>query len=79
MQEAAFAAAGLNWRYITLRVAAADLPAAVAGLRAMNFQGINLTIPHKVAILSHLDEDRARRGAHRRGQHRAAGRRPVDR
>ena len=56
MQEAAFAAAGLNWRYITLRVAAADLPAAVAGLRALNFQGINLTIPHKVAILSHLDE-----------------------
>ena len=56
MQEAAFAAAGLNWRYITLRVAAADLPAAVAGLRAMNFQGINLTIPHKVAILSLLDE-----------------------
>ena len=56
MQEAAFAAAGLNWRYITLRVAAADLPAAVAGLRALNFQGINLTIPHKVAILSLLDE-----------------------
>jgi len=28
----------------------------VAGLRALNFQGINLTIPHKVAILSHLDE-----------------------
>jgi shikimate dehydrogenase len=56
MQEAAFAAAGLNWRYITLRVVAADLPAAVAGLRALNFQGINLTIPHKVAILPLLDE-----------------------
>ena len=56
MQEAAFAAAGLNWRYITLRVVAADLPAAVVGLRALNFRGINLTIPHKVAILSLLDE-----------------------
>ena len=56
MQEAAFAAAGLNWRYITMRVVAADLPAAVAGLRALNFQGINLTIPHKVAILRYLDE-----------------------
>ena len=56
MQEAAFEAAGLNWRYITLRVRAADLESAVAGLRAMNFQGINLTIPHKVAVLRHLDE-----------------------
>ena len=28
----------------------------MAGLRALNFQGINLTIPHKVAILPLLDE-----------------------
>lgn len=56
MQEAAFAAAGLNWRYLTIKVAAADLAAAMTGLRAMNFRGINLTIPHKVAVLRHLDE-----------------------
>jgi hypothetical protein len=56
MQEAAFRALDLNWRYLTIEVHAADLPAAVAGMRAMNFRGINLTIPHKVAVLPHLDE-----------------------
>jgi shikimate dehydrogenase len=56
MQEAAFAAAGLNWRYLLLRVGADELAAAVAGLRAMGFRGMNLTIPHKVAVIRHLDE-----------------------
>ncbi len=55
MQEAAFAAAGLNWRYLLLKVAANDLGAAIEGIRAMSFRGINLTIPHKVAVLRHLD------------------------
>ena len=55
MMEPAFAAAGLNWRYQLLRVRAADLAAAVAGVRALNFCGFNLTIPHKVAVLRHLD------------------------
>jgi shikimate dehydrogenase len=56
MQEAAFAAAGLNWRYLLLRVAAEDLGSAISGIRAMRFRGINLTIPHKVAVLKYLDE-----------------------
>ena len=32
------------------------LAQAMAGLRAMNFQGINLTIPHKVTVMQYLDE-----------------------
>ena len=56
MQEAAFDAAGLNWRYLLLAVPAEDLGAALAGMRALGFRGINLTIPHKVAVLKHLDE-----------------------
>ncbi len=56
MQEAAFQALGLNWRYLTLEVYPEDLAAAFKGLRAMNFQGINLTIPHKVEVLKYLDE-----------------------
>jgi len=56
MQEAAFQAAGLNWRYLTIEVYPQDLAAAMAGLRAMNMRGINLTIPHKVAVLQYLDE-----------------------
>jgi len=55
MMEPAFAAAGLNWRYQLIHVSAADLPAAVAGARSLGFRGFNLTIPHKVAVLEHLD------------------------
>ena len=56
MQEAAFAAAGLDWRYLTIEVAPDSLGSAVNGARAMGFQGFNLTIPHKVAVMPFLDE-----------------------
>jgi shikimate dehydrogenase len=56
MQEAAFDALGLNWRYLTIEVHPQDLENAVKGLRAMNMRGINLTIPHKVKVLKYLDE-----------------------
>lgn len=55
MMEPAFAAAGLNWRYQLLHVRREDLATAVAGVRALGFRGFNLTIPHKVAVLQHLD------------------------
>ncbi len=56
MQEAGFAAAGLDWRYVTMEVPPARLGEAVRGLRALGFRGFNLTIPHKVAVMEHLDE-----------------------
>jgi shikimate dehydrogenase len=56
MQEAAFAALGLNWRYLNIEVHREDLGIAMQGLRAMHFAGINCTIPHKVAVLQYLDE-----------------------
>ena len=56
MIEAAFEELGLNWRYVNFEVLPQDLEAAVGGLRAMNFKGINLTIPHKVEVLQYLDE-----------------------
>jgi shikimate dehydrogenase len=55
MQEAAFRAAGLDWRYLTVEVAPAALPDAVRGARAFGMRGFNLTIPHKVAVMEHLD------------------------
>jgi shikimate dehydrogenase len=55
MMEKAFADAGLEWRYLTLEVAAEDLADAVRGMRAMGFRGGNLTVPHKVAVLPLLD------------------------
>ena len=55
MQEAAFAALGLNWRYLTVEVPPAKLPDAIRGMRAFGMRGANLTIPHKVAVIQHLD------------------------
>jgi shikimate dehydrogenase len=56
MQEAAFRALGLNWRYLTVEVAPADLEDAIRGMRAFGMRGCNLTIPHKVAAMRYLDE-----------------------
>jgi len=56
MQEAGFQALQLNWRYLTIEVLPQDLEAAMRGMRAFNMKGINLTIPHKVAVLQYLDE-----------------------
>lgn len=55
MFEAAFKARGLRWRYQNFLVRAEDLGAAMAGLRAMRFRGINLTIPHKIEGVRYLD------------------------
>lgn len=55
MMERAFAAAGLDWRYLTLEVSPAQLADAVRGMRAMGFRGGNFTIPHKVAVIPLLD------------------------
>jgi shikimate dehydrogenase len=55
MMEKAFERIGLDWRYLTLEVAPEGLADALRGMRAMGFRGCNLTIPHKVAVIPHLD------------------------
>lgn len=62
MHNAAFAALGLDWVYVAVRVKAADLRRAIAGLRAMGFGGANLTVPHKEKALRLVDHvtERAR-------------------
>ena len=55
MQEAAFAACGLNWRYLTIRVKDGDLAQAFSGMKAMDFSCCNLTMPHKRTIIPLLD------------------------
>lgn len=55
MIEKAFAHHGLDWRYLTLEVAPAELADAIRGMRAMGFRGGNITKPHKVAVVEHLD------------------------
>jgi shikimate dehydrogenase len=55
IQEAAFKALGLPFRYLTIEVRSEDLAKAMDGLRAMNFKGINITMPHKTKVLQYLD------------------------
>ena len=60
MQNAAFAARGLDWAYVALGVQPEDLEDAVRGLVALGFAGANVTIPHKRAVADLCDElDRA--------------------
>jgi shikimate dehydrogenase len=54
MQNAAFAALGLDWEYEARDVE--DVVAAVAGLRAEGFAGANVTVPHKQAVVAACDE-----------------------
>ena len=54
MQNAAFEAAGLDWRYSAFDVE--DPVAAVAALRLLGFAGTNVTIPHKQAVVAACDE-----------------------
>lgn len=55
MMERAFAAAKLDWRYLTFEVPPVKLGDAVRGMRAMSFRGGNFTIPHKCAVIPLLD------------------------
>lgn len=56
VEEAGFAAAGLNWRYLTCKVDVKDLSDAIRGMKAIGMKGVNLTMPHKIAVIEHLDE-----------------------
>ena len=63
IHNAAFGALGLNCVYIAHDVQPEDLPAAMAGIRALGYRGLSITIPHKVAAVALVDEvdDTARR------------------
>src|SRR5215467_1556612 len=66
MQNAGIASLGLNWRYLAFEVHPDDLGEAIAGAKAMNFIGLNLTIPHKllaVEMVEALDESARQWGA----------------
>ena len=56
MVEAAYRGLGLDARYLTCEVPPAALGDAVRGAKAMGWLGFNCSLPHKVAVLEHLDE-----------------------
>lgn len=55
MHNQAFAARGLDMVYIPLHVKADRLAHAVESIRTLHLVGVNVTIPHKVSIVPHLD------------------------
>lgn len=59
MQNAAFAARGLDWAYVALPVKAERLEDAVRGLVALGFVGANVTAPHKLAVAKLVETDLA--------------------
>ncbi len=54
--NAAFGAAGLDWVFVALEVAAADGEAAVAAVRPLGIGGLSVTMPHKEAAFAAVDE-----------------------
>ena len=56
MQNAAFAAKGLNDTYIAFRVPKEELRESSESLRGINIAGFNVTTPHKTEVIKYLDE-----------------------
>lgn len=56
MHNAAFKKLGIDYSYVPFRVSKEELGEAIAGIRALNIRGINVTIPHKVAVIPLLDK-----------------------
>lgn len=56
MQNAAFEAAKLDCVFLAFTVKSENVEKAAAGVRAMGIRGLNVTMPHKNAVVSFLDE-----------------------
>jgi len=56
MHNAAFKKFGLDYVYVPFRVRQEELGKAIEGMKALNIRGLNVTIPHKVAVIPFLDE-----------------------
>ncbi|MDB6067938.1 MAG: Shikimate dehydrogenase substrate binding domain protein [Pedosphaera sp.] len=55
IQNAGIAALGLDWRYLAFDVHPEDLRPAIEGAKAMNYTGLNLTVPHKLLAMEMVD------------------------
>lgn len=55
MHNAALQAAGINGMYMPLHVKPDQLQAAVQGIVALGYRGVNVTIPHKEQVMQYID------------------------
>lgn len=56
MHNAAFAHLGLDWVYVAFPVTPENVGRAIEGVRGLGLAGVNVTIPHKAAVVPYLDE-----------------------
>ncbi len=56
MHNAVLRALGLDWCYVPLPVRPGSIEDAVRGMAALGFHGVNVTVPHKRAVMALLDE-----------------------
>lgn len=54
MHEAGYRALGLPWIYVPFAVER-DLEGALRGMRALSIRGCGVSMPHKLAVMPHLD------------------------
>lgn len=54
--NAAFRYLNLDYVYIPIEVAPENIGNAVKGIKAMNFAGVNITVPYKTTVMPYLDE-----------------------
>jgi len=55
MQNAAFNALNIDFVYTAFRVKPSEVANALAGIRALGICGVNVTMPHKEAVIAYLD------------------------
>ncbi len=66
MQNAALRACKIDMQYARFHIRANELRSALRSLRALDFVGVNLTVPHKIAAfgqIDHVEESASRAGA----------------
>jgi shikimate dehydrogenase len=56
MHNAAFNHLKLDYAFLAFKVKPAEVENAVNGMRALNILGLNVTMPHKKAVINYLDE-----------------------
>ena len=56
MHNAAFDSLNMDYAYVAFDVNPNDLKSAIEGAKALNIRGFNVTIPHKIEVMQHLDE-----------------------
>lgn len=56
MHNAAFKALGMDYAYVAFDVDPSNLESAIDGAKSLNVKGFNVTIPHKIEVMKHLDE-----------------------